>query len=837
MDVPKNPILKEFIMIELLSPVGDFECLKAAVQNGADSVYFGSDTFSARAFAHNFGPEELEKAIHYAKIRGVKTHLTLNTLIKDDEFETALDLAKTAYEAGIDAIIVQDLGLATKLIKLFPDLPIHASTQMTVHNLNGALKLQELGFKRVVLARELSMNEIDYICKNTKIEIECFAHGALCISYSGQCLFSSMLGGRSGNRGKCAGPCRLPYELLEDDKKINSDYLLSTRDLCSLDYIPSFIESGVKCLKIEGRMKSPEYVATVTRIYRKYINLALSKEPYIVSKTDRKMLMQVFNRGMSSSGHLDNEPNKNLVFKEKPNNMGLLLGKVQNYNKTKGLITVKLKEPIKIGDTISLENEKGSYTISELMEKNKNIVDTKVGQTVTIGRMKGNISCNDKIYKMSSKELSTLAKESYKKENRKIPLNCKVVIQKGKPISISITPANSIALYKNLKIQYELNELPVEAKNKPLEKETIINQISKTASTPYQFKNINIVLDNNVFLPKLSILNELRRNALAKVEDYAVQHCLRTYSDSSKIAKPSYTIKDDILSDMRNYIKTDVNLTKLQSPKISVLLNTLHLDFDYTNLTNDIDNVYIPLKYFTHKKYENILKTLSRNFNIYIYMPTIIKGNYKNLFYANAENSVKKYEIKGFVISNICNIKLLNELFTDLDKYFKLVANYTFNVFNLPTVLTLKELNISRFTLSPELDKKTIQGLCDYNYLQKEMIVYGRIPLLNMNYCLLGETDKCYPECKARCQDGHTYYLKDRLNMKFPIMPDNTQTVTTLFNSKITSISSQDFSINYARIDILDEDISQINHIVATVKAGKRLEGKEYTNGNLNREI
>ncbi len=180
-------------MIELLSPVGDFECLKAAVQNGADSVYFGSDTFSARAFAHNFGKEELTKAIHYAKTRGVKTNLTLNTLIKDDELESALNLAKTAYLAGIDAIIVQDLGVACKLIKLFPDLPIHASTQMTVHNLNGALELQKLGFKRIVLARELSMNEIDYICKNIDIEIECFAHGALCISYSGQCLFSSML--------------------------------------------------------------------------------------------------------------------------------------------------------------------------------------------------------------------------------------------------------------------------------------------------------------------------------------------------------------------------------------------------------------------------------------------------------------------------------------------------------------------------------------------------------------------------------------------------------------------------------------------------------------------
>lgn len=287
-------------MIELLSPVGDFECLKAAVQNGADSVYFGSNIFSARAFAHNFDLNELEKAIQYAKIRGVKTHLTLNTLIKDDEFDEALALAKNAYEFGIDAIIVQDLGLARSLIKTFPDLPIHASTQMTVHNLTGALELQNLGFKRVVLSRELSTDEIDYICKNTNIEIECFAHGALCISYSGQCLFSSMIGGRSGNRGKCAQPCRLPYELFENDKKINSGYLLSTRDLCSLDYIPNFIKSGVHCLKIEGRMKSPEYVAIVTKIYRKYIDLALSNEPYIVDQNDRKNLMQVFNRGMSS---------------------------------------------------------------------------------------------------------------------------------------------------------------------------------------------------------------------------------------------------------------------------------------------------------------------------------------------------------------------------------------------------------------------------------------------------------------------------------------------------------------------------------------------------------
>ena len=240
--------------IELLSPAGDFECLKASVQNGANCIYFGANLFSARAYANNFDDDELAKAIEYCKIRGVKTNLTLNILIKDDELESAFNVAKKAYESGIDAIIVQDLGLAKMLIKNFPDLPIHASTQMSVHNLQGVLELQELGFKRVVLSRELSIDEINHICKNTKLETECFIHGALCISYSGQCLFSSLIGGRSGNRGKCAGPCRLPYELLENDKKIDSGYLLNTRDLCGLEMIPSLLSA--RCNLFKNRRKN-----------------------------------------------------------------------------------------------------------------------------------------------------------------------------------------------------------------------------------------------------------------------------------------------------------------------------------------------------------------------------------------------------------------------------------------------------------------------------------------------------------------------------------------------------------------------------------------------------
>ncbi len=364
--------------IELLSPVGDFECLQSAVQNGANSVYFGGNLFNARSSASNFDYDELEKAINYCALRNVKTHLTLNTLIKDNEFKEAISLAKQAYEFGIDAIIVQDLGIAKYLIEHFPDLPIHASTQMTIHNLEGVKKLEELGFKRAVLSRELSISEIEYICSNSNIEIETFIHGALCISYSGQCLFSSMVGGRSGNRGKCAQPCRLPYSLIEkrinnSEKVLDNGHILSPKDLCSLEYLPQLIKSGVKCFKIEGRMKTPEYVAIVTKIYRKYIDMILDNKKYVIDESDIKMLMQVFNRGGFSSGHLSTHPNKELIFKEKPNNMGIYLGNVTHYNANKGHVQVILNEDISIGDIITFKREQTKYHISELMKGKTNL--------------------------------------------------------------------------------------------------------------------------------------------------------------------------------------------------------------------------------------------------------------------------------------------------------------------------------------------------------------------------------------------------------------------------------------------------------------------------------
>ena len=766
-------------MIELLSPVADFDCLKAAVQNGANAVYFGSNLFSARAFAKNFDKEELEQAINYAKLRGVKTHLTLNTLIKDEEFVDAINVAKTAYEFGIDAIIVQDLGLARFLIKNFPDIEVHASTQMTTSNIEGVKKLQDLGFKRVVLSRECSISEIEHICKNSNIEIEVFTHGALCISYSGQCLFSSMVGGRSGNRGMCAQPCRLPYSLFSGDKILDKGYLLSPRDLCSLENLPDLISAGVSSLKIEGRMKSPTYVATVTKIYRKYIDLAykflnndISK--YEIDKNDEKELMQVFNRGEFSTGHLLDSPNKKLIYPQKPNNMGITLGKIIKFNPNKGLITAKLENEVAIGDGISFENESTKYTISELMNKNVNIKSGKTEETVTFGRMKGNIKLGDKIFKITDKNLTTTAINSFSKENIKTYLSCNLKIHSNQKISTTIRSINF-----NLEEKFEYDYIPDIAKNAPITKDKIISQFNKTLNTCFEISEFNIDLDENLFIPT-SVLNDIRRTAINLIEEKILQSFKRK-SDSSV-----------------STIKTDQISASTKQEK-ALLLNILNTDYDYSKLKH-FDRIYIPLKYFSEKKYAEIINILECKSKIYIYMPVVVKDRYLLTIKNMVENALKKYNISGAVISELSSIRL----FDNID----LISNYNFNIFNSYTSLEIEKLGFSSLTISPELDDNELSKI---NATNKEIIVYGKIPLMTMSYCLLGKSNRCYKECKHLCLENNSYYLNDRYNFKFRVVPDNIQTLTTIYNSRNLSISTTD--ANCLRYDILDETIEEINNL------------------------
>ena len=774
-------------MIELLSPVGDFECLKAAVQNGADAVYFGSNIFSARAFASNFDNEELEKAINYAKIRGVKTHLTLNTLIKNNEFEQAFNLAKKAYELGIDAIIVQDLGLATDLIKFFPDLDIHASTQMTTTNLETVKKLEKIGFKRIVLSRECSLSEIKNICKNTNAEIEVFAHGALCICYSGQCLFSSMVGGRSGNRGMCAQPCRLPYSLLSDknekSKEYNKGYLLSTRDLCTLDLLPELISAGITSLKIEGRMKSPTYVATVTRIYKKYIDLAtrfIKKEisEYIINENDKQALLQVFNRGNFSSGHLKDEPNKKLIFKEKPNNLGIYIGKVVKFSPKKGLITCNVENPISIGDSVSFENESTKYTISELMEKNINIKTAKKFQTVTFGRMKGNIKVNDKIYKITDKSLLSNSLESYNKEYKKTSLDCKLKIKNGQKIEVYV---KSIDFMVENSFIYDF--IPNTAQNAPLTIDKVKNQFNKTLNTCFEFSNIKIDLDNDLFIPT-SILNDIRRQALAEIEG----KILKSFKRTSEV----------------EYIGKNFNSSNIDSQEKVILLNELYKNYNYSNLKN-VDKIYLPLKYFVSNDFTDILNTLSHKGKLYLYMPFIIKDKYIKSIRNCIENIVSKFNICGFVISEYSSIDYLKMFNKDV------IANYNFNVYNSYTLNKLKSFGFSNITLSPELQQDELMEISDS---KSEVIVYGKIPLMTMSYCLLGKSNMCYKECKKLCKSDDKFFLNDRYNFKFRVISDNLQTLTTIYNSRNIELYKNNPQFASLRFDFLDETIEEINKII-----------------------
>lgn len=813
--------------VELLAPVGDWNCLKAAVQNGADAVYFGVEQFNARMYAANFNVEDMKQVIDYCKLRNVKTNLTLNTLLENCEFDNAVDLAKEAYKAGVDAIIVQDLGLAKYLIDNIPGLPIHASTQMTVHNLQGVLKLEKLGFDRVVLSRELSCEEIEYICKNCKVEIETFIHGALCICYSGQCLFSSVVGGRSGNRGKCAGPCRLPYELISENaetherKSIDKGYLLSTKDLCGIAYLPRLIQAGVKCFKIEGRMKSPEYVATVTRIYRKYIDMVLNNDDFIIDEKDINDLMQVFNRGGFSDGHLNSKHNRNLIFPEKPSNMGIYLGTIKKYNSNKGHIALQLEEDLELGDSISVSNEASKYLVSELMIKNVNQKKVSANTEVTIGRMKGNIKVGDKVYRISSKALSDFAKASYDNcENKKIPLNCTVTIKKNTPISMEISTNKNTCyneLYSSIYVKEISNMIPIDALKTPISVERVVKQISKTTNTPFSFENITVLLDDGLYVPSISTLNELRRTALEKVEQEILSRAKRTLLDLSRKSKESITYTPNV-----------------KNPKISVLFRQLDLDFDYTKLDKEkITNIYVSLELFISKKYSKIISYFSDNYNLYIYVPSIIKTNYKNIALSTIEQAVMIYNIKGFIVSNIGDFELLKKYSKD----YEFIGNYTLNVFNNNTMEEYRKLGLSRITLSRELNQELIKEMLANANINTEMIVYGNLPLMASSYCFLGETNKCYPDCGTNCKKNNKYYLKDRLGFNFRVVPNSIETVTLICNSKTLSVSTKDLPVNFVRLDILDESINEINEAVDKAYNREKLEGLQYTNGNLYREV
>lgn len=760
--------------IELLAPAGSYEAFLAAVENGADAVYLGGKLFNARANAANFDIDELKKIVEYAHLRNVKIYITLNILINDKEMKEALDFAYSIYEIGVDAVIVQDLGLASVLHKHIPGLNLHASTQMTIYNLDGVKELEKLGFTRVVLARELSIAEIKNICDNTNMEIEVFVHGALCVCYSGQCLMSSMIGDRSGNRGKCAQPCRMKYKLLEDENEIGEGYLLSPKDLSSIELLKSF--PNVTSLKIEGRMKSPEYVATVVSNYRKYLD-----NGYSLSE-DKEDLLQIFNRGGFTTGYLEKKQGADMMCYEKPKNWGVYVGKVLEYDGRK-FITLSSTANLHIGDGIEVwngSNESPSTIISE-------IVGNKVG------RIKGKINEGDKVYKTSDKRLNQVARESFSRGFvKKNPVMVSALIKKEQPIELIIND-----------MRYVSTVIPQKAESRPVTKDFIANQINKTGNTPFSIKELKIEMDEELFV-NIKDINEIRREAFAKYEEKII-------SSIPKIIKKLPLER----------------LEKREKGKKIVSLNILNLKEEHLNINlKEVDRIYFSLKDAVNKL--DIIKKF--DCQKFIVMPIITKNNYDKLI----KNKIKNIAsvVDGFVISNVGQLEYVRDLGV------KLIANESMNIFNSYTAKTLDEYGFDEVTVSPELTKDQINEL--RTVLPIEIKVYGKQRVMTSEYCPVGSIAGGFSnsnECSKPCISGKKYKLKDRVDAEFPLAPDNIDCRCTIYNGKITSIASRDLLVDSIRIDIDDENVSKINNIITIHKMGEKLTGNQYTNGHISRMV
>lgn len=754
--------------VELLSPAGDFESFVAAVQNGADAVYMGVSKFNARQMVKNLDLDSFTYAIVYAHIYGAKVYLTLNTLMYNSEIKEALEILIKLYSHGLDGVILQDIGLASLIHKILPKLPIHASTQMSVHNLKQVKYLESLGFSRVILARELTIDEIENICKNTNIQIEVFVHGALCVSYSGQCLLSSMIGGRSGNRGVCAGPCRMKYSLYNKQGQCieKNRYLLSKKDIFGLEFVKKLSDIGVKSFKIEGRNKTAEYVALTTKIYRKYIDQNIQQ----VDQNDKEMLLQMFNRDGISTGYLDGVKHKESITLNSPKNVGLVLGKVLDQRKQ--YIKLELNQDISMHDGIEILDDKNPVSTIVTCTKDQNFKtvnnDFKKGNIVWLGDINKKVKFGSVVNKTSSVKLNEIAKKTYESKNnikyvKKINVNLCIEILKNNKISAKIPEKN---------IECSLDYVPEIAIKKSIDKTYIKDIFAKTIDSPFEFKidDKNIKLDDRLFVP-VSKLNELRRKILDLLYN-------------------SYMINIDVKDITTNldkylYIKDDITKEKSQSQsqsKSKTIQNALYVynisKSNYTDYINylkthkDISKIYVEISDI--KNNSKLLKDLTQNsYELYICIPNIVNQNLDNYITENLENIIK-LGIKGVIVANIGYIPILNEL---KQKYgTSLILNYHLNITNSYSALFYKQQNFDDAIISPELPNENINDISKILNVEQ---VKNYVDVMTSRYCILGSFIGYDPKlklCEKPCRTN-SYYMVDSFGKKYHLICDDTDCI------------------------------------------------------------
>lgn len=600
---------------ELLAPAGNMESLRAAVAAGCDAVYLGGYTFGARSYAGNFSEEELVEAIKYCHLRKVKVYVTVNTLIHEDRFDMCVSYIEFLHKNNVDAIIVQDLGLMDYVRRVYPNLEVHASTQMHIHNVEGVMFAEELGLSRAVVARETTIEMIEEMKKKSSIELEVFVHGALCVSYSGQCLMSSLIGGRSGNLGNCSQCCRMKYDFISDGKIINKDkYPISTKDLNTLEHIGKLIDAGVDSLKIEGRMKRPEYVYMVTKLYRKAIDNYILYKDTRITENDIDELLLLFNRKFTK-GFLFGENNTNFTHSFRPNHMGVVLGKVIEVNNNK--VTISLERNLSVGDGIRVlgEKEDAGCTVTKMFCKNKTVDEAHKGDTVQI-YIDGAVALNSTVLKTTdSKQLHRI--ESEINDEKLFSIRGEVLIEIGKPIVFTVYDDEFMA-------QTISKEVVESAKNSPTTVDRIEGQLKKFGGTVYRLDELKInIVDENVFIP-ITVLNELRREVTEKLDQnrlYNVPYDKREY----KFSIPTYPQEKN----MTIMISTDEQYKEVENKSFSTiytenvdLFSTINSDKFVLKLPRVINNHYdysCPLlvgEVGSLRKYSNNILYTDFSFNV-----------------------------------------------------------------------------------------------------------------------------------------------------------------------------------------------------------------------------
>ncbi len=795
--------MKNLQKLELLAPAGSWEALEAAVNAGADAVYMGGKSFGARAYASNFDKEEMAKAVYFAHMHHVRIYITVNTLVDDSELEELADYLMFLNNVGVDGIIVQDLGVIRLARKIVPELPLHASTQMTITNSSGVDFAVAAGMERSVLARELSLKEIEAACSRGT-EIETFIHGALCVCYSGQCLMSSLIGGRSGNRGRCAQPCRLPYRLLNskgDDMLEGKDagqYLLSPKDMNTLEILPQLIESGVVSYKIEGRMKRPEYVAIVVDAYRRAMDSYIAGD-YSVPAADFANIEQIFNRDFTTA-YMVNRPGREMMSDRRPNNRGVLVGRVLKLDKQRNKAVIKLDKELHLGDGLEFWVTVGGRvgtTVTEMLSKGESVSSAAYGEQVTIDVPKG-VRLNDRVFRTLDSKLMSYAQQFFGPDAKKrIAVDAVVTAHVGQPMTVTLTDEDGNVGYG------ETDFIVEEARKRALDYAVVHKQLDRMGTTEYFLNSLNVELDDNVMVP-MSEMNEARRMACealdaARLEAFAPAR------------KPVHKHNESFVPNAKKRTHDGAVLT-VHCDSLGKVNAALQAGAERILFGGDCFT-HIPLSDEDYRKATNMVRKAGRQ--LAFATPRIVKE--AQLKYFDRLFALWSELEPDFVyISN-------NGLWSIAVKHgLKPVADMSLNIFNYQSLEFWKEQGAVGAVISSEMTMGQVEHLASVSPVPIECMIQGRLEMMVSEYCVggsfLGDLHK--GACKFNCSES--LFLEDRKDAKFPIATDQFCRMHVLNAHELSMTANvqlmAEIGVSSLRIDGRNYDEQRLGELITMYK-------------------